>query len=321
MLLGLSPQEIENRKQRIIDFAELGIYIDSPLKTFSSGMLMRLAFSIAIHADPQCFIVDEALAVGDAYFQQKCMRKIHEFREAGGSILVVSHDLNGIKTLCNRAILIENGAIVMEGEPKKVVDYFEGTVLHDLHQGEGEVSVDQTIGTATTSTGEISLEWVKLQDDDGRELASVVSEEAVTIGFAVTANRAISSPHYGIAIRDRYGRSAFETNTYCMGQSPPPRGGRWRFDHDLLPLRLQSGARRLFGVDRRGQRRLRPRLLQGISPGPPRGAGPCVSISTTMPSSMPASPISPRSARSITRPWDSRHNRQAVVAAAVWVTA
>lgn len=222
LLLGLSPQEVEERKGKVIEFAELGVYIDSPLKTFSSGMLMRLAFAIAIHADPRCFIVDEALAVGDVYFQQKCMRRIHEFRESGGSILLVSHDLNGIKALCNRAIMIENGVIAMEGEPKKVVDYFEGTVLHDLHQGQSEVTVDQSIGTATTTTGEINLEWVKLQDDQGNELNSVISEQAVTVSFAVSANRDIASPHYGMAIRDRYGRSAFETNTYCMGRSPAP---------------------------------------------------------------------------------------------------
>lgn len=222
LLLGLTPPEIEERKEKIIQFAELGSYIDSPVKTFSSGMFMRLAFAIAIHADPQCFIVDEALAVGDVYFQQKCMRKINEFRDAGGSILFVSHDLNGVKTLCNRAILIENGAIVMQGEPKVVVDYFEGTVLQDLHQGQSDVAVDRSVGTATTTTGEVNLEWIKLQDDLGKEMHSVISEEAVTISFAITANRDIASPHYGIAIRDRYGRSTFETNTYCMGQSPAP---------------------------------------------------------------------------------------------------
>ena len=103
--IGMTNDEIERKKQTIIDFSELGDFINEPIKTYSSGMTMRLAFSIAIHADPTCFLVDEALSVGDAYFQQKCMRKIHEFRTGGGSIIFVSHDMNAIKTLCDTAII------------------------------------------------------------------------------------------------------------------------------------------------------------------------------------------------------------------------
>ena len=97
--IGMTNDEIKRKKQTIIDFSELGDFINEPIKTYSSGMTMRLAFSIAIHADPTCFLVDEALSVGDAYFQQKCMRKIHEFRTSGGSIIFVSHDMNAIKML------------------------------------------------------------------------------------------------------------------------------------------------------------------------------------------------------------------------------
>ncbi len=106
-LIGMTKEEIGQKKQAIIEFSELGDFINEPIKTYSSGMTMRLAFSIAIHADPTCFLVDEALSVGDAYFQQKCMRKIQEFRAAGGSIVFVSHDVNAVMMLCNAAIMGE----------------------------------------------------------------------------------------------------------------------------------------------------------------------------------------------------------------------
>ena len=95
--LGLSRREIEQRLNKIIDFTELKKFIHEPIKTYSTGMVMRLAFSVAIHADPKAFVVDEALSVGDAYFQQKCMRKIKEFKGNGGSIVFVSHDMNAVK--------------------------------------------------------------------------------------------------------------------------------------------------------------------------------------------------------------------------------
>ena len=143
-LIGMTRYEIEQRKQTIIDFSELGDFIDEPLKTYSSGMIMRLAFSIAIHADPKCFLVDEALSVGDAYFQQKCMRKIQEFRENGGSIIVVSHDMNAVMTLCDYARLLDHGKISITGSPKEVVDYYNNFILKKLHQGNQGDSQDRT---------------------------------------------------------------------------------------------------------------------------------------------------------------------------------
>ena len=110
--------KIDRKKQTIIDFSELGEFINEPIKTYSSGMTMRLAFSIAIHEDPTCFLVDEALSVGDAYFQQKCMRKILEFKGKGGSIVFVSHDTNAVKTLCDTAIILDNGRVIDPGSRK-----------------------------------------------------------------------------------------------------------------------------------------------------------------------------------------------------------
>jgi lipopolysaccharide transport system ATP-binding protein len=115
--LGLSRSEIDKKLDTIIGFTELGEFIHEPIKTYSSGMVMRLAFSVAIHAEPRAFVVDEALSVGDAYFQQKCMKKIKDFKDNGGSIVFVSHDMNAVKVLCDQAILLEHGSVVEQGEP------------------------------------------------------------------------------------------------------------------------------------------------------------------------------------------------------------
>jgi len=123
-LLGMSKEEINEKLETIVAFSELGDFIEEPLKTYSSGMIMRLAFSTAIHANPKAFVVDEALSVGDAYFQQKCMRKIKEFKNSGGSIVFVSHDMNAVKILCDRALLLDCGSAIEEGEPDKVINTY-----------------------------------------------------------------------------------------------------------------------------------------------------------------------------------------------------
>ncbi len=123
-LLGMTPEEIAAKREAIIAFSELGTAIDDPIHTYSSGMVVRLAFAIAIHADPACFVVDEALSVGDVHFQQKCMRRIKEFKANGGSIVFVSHDLNAVKVLCDRAIVLEEGEVVANGDPEFAVNRY-----------------------------------------------------------------------------------------------------------------------------------------------------------------------------------------------------
>lgn len=229
MLLGMSSEQISARRDAIIDFAELGEFIHEPLKTYSSGMIMRLAFAIAIHADPSCFVVDEALSVGDAYFQQKCMRAIQDFRTRGGSILFVSHDMSAVKSLCDHALLLEGGRIIDQGLPKDVVDHYHAMFLHRSHQGDVPVVINrptERVAQAQTprplaGTGEVELAKLEMFDAQGRIVEHVTSEETLSIVVHLLARRDLDSPHYGIGIRNRFGHSVFETNTYCMGQTPP----------------------------------------------------------------------------------------------------
>jgi ABC-type polysaccharide/polyol phosphate transport system ATPase subunit/SAM-dependent methyltransferase len=265
MLLGMTTGQIAARREAIIEFAELGAFIHEPLKTYSSGMVMRLAFAIAIHADPSCFVVDEALSVGDAYFQQKCMRAIQAFRARGGSILFVSHDMSAVKTLCDRAILLEGGRILDQGAPKDVVDHYHARLLHRTHQGDVPVVINrpgtETAGPdvassatpeATASgaepsakaplvgTGEVNLLALELRNAHGERVEHVVSEEPLTILARLRAERDLDQPHYGIGIRNRFGHSVFETNTYCMDRTPPPVAAgetiqiEWRLKANLI---------------------------------------------------------------------------------------
>jgi ABC-type polysaccharide/polyol phosphate transport system ATPase subunit len=220
-LIGMTKAEIIQKKQTIIDFSELGDFIHEPIKTYSSGMTMRLAFSIAIHADPTCFLVDEALSVGDEYFQQKCMRKIQKFRSEGGSIIFVSHDMNAVKTLCDSVILLDQGRVIDYGEPKNIVDFYQNMILKKMHQGDIPVQIkkikkEEKIKNSGISTSEVELVSFKIFNEKGEEISYIESENNIKIVYEVKALKDLEEPHYGLMIRNNLGLSVFETNTYCM---------------------------------------------------------------------------------------------------------
>lgn len=125
LLMGYSKEEMRRREKAIIEFAEIGEFIDAPVKQYSSGMHMRLAFAVATEVDPQILIIDEILAVGDASFQQKCFARIRNFREAGKTILFVSHNMQQIVQNCDRAVLLEHGAVVADGDPVEVLETYK----------------------------------------------------------------------------------------------------------------------------------------------------------------------------------------------------
>jgi ABC-type polysaccharide/polyol phosphate transport system ATPase subunit len=125
LLLGLSKQEIQSREQQILDFAELGDFIDSPVKQYSSGMFMRLGFAIATEIDPDVLLMDEILAVGDAAFQQKCSARIDDFRQRGKTIVFVSHNLSAVRQLCHRVLLVHNGVLLGDGPADQMVARYE----------------------------------------------------------------------------------------------------------------------------------------------------------------------------------------------------
>lgn len=210
-LLGMSREEIDRKKDAIVDFTELGNFIFEQLKTYSSGMVMRLAFSIAIHADPKCFVVDEALSVGDAHFQQKCMNRIRAFRENGGSIIFVSHDMNAIKMLCDKAILLNQGAVVEKGDPETVVNKYN-FLISKLNDPDNKIAVldhrDLSYGTFEGRIRGVSV----IGEQSGSNILN--SGENATIAVDIEAYEDIDNITIGILIRDKYGQDIFGTNTY-----------------------------------------------------------------------------------------------------------
>ncbi len=210
-LLGMSREEIDQKKNMVIGFTELGDFIYEQLKTYSSGMVMRLAFAIAIHADPKCFVVDEALSVGDAYFQQKCMSKIKEFRRNGGSIIFVSHDMNSVKMLCDRAVLLERGVVVNQGNTEAVTNRYN-FLIAKLNDKEGRI-IHSSQASSSYGTFEVKIESAVVI---GEQSASTVvsSGEHAVIRLQIRADKDIDNITVGILIRDRFGQDIFGTNTH-----------------------------------------------------------------------------------------------------------
>ena len=228
LLIGMDRDEIAARRDDIIAFSELGDFIHEPLRTYSSGMVMRLGFAIAIHAQPDTFLVDEALAVGDAHFQQKCFRAIRAFREAGGSILLVSHDLNAIKRLSDQVLLLDHGRMFELGEPETVVNSYNFLVAR---QGDADVIMQtesKREGEDGTDYGDGRAQIRSLSITGCASRASTVSAgEATRIAVRYVVHEPLPELTVGILVRDRFGQDIFGTNTFQLGVLAPSEAGEW----------------------------------------------------------------------------------------------
>ncbi|MBU3721183.1 MAG: ABC transporter ATP-binding protein [Burkholderiaceae bacterium] len=230
-LLGLSSEEIESITPQVIEFAELGPFIDTPIRTYSSGMQMRLGFSIAFHSRPKAFVVDEALSVGDARFQQRCMQKIREYKASGGALLFVSHDLNAIRLLCDQAMVLHQGRLMFHGAPEEAVRVYYKTLAGsdnepDSHSasgqdlstyGRGEVVIESLTWAHAARTVEISSDRSSKAPSPGSAHASITvsSGDPVQLQLAIRSEIAFSAS-VGILIRDRFGQDIFGINTAML---------------------------------------------------------------------------------------------------------
>ena len=216
-LLGYSAEEIARLMPEIESFAEIGEYIDQPLRVYSSGMQMRLAFSVATAIRPDVLIVDEALSVGDAYFQHKSFDRIREFREQGTTLLIVSHDKGTIQSFCDRAILLSAGKLAMEGEPEAVVDYYNAMLADRQNQSVLQERGDDGKTRTTSGTGEVAITDVGLFNVKGQRLDAVIVGERVLLKISAQAAEAVDQLVLGYGIKDRLGQMVFGTNTFHTG--------------------------------------------------------------------------------------------------------
>lgn len=212
-LLGMDSTTITRLMPEIEAFAEIGEYIELPVRVYSSGMQMRLAFSIATAVRPDILIVDEALSVGDAYFQHKSFDRIRQFQKQGTTLLIVSHDKQAITSICDRAVLLKAGELAMQGKPEAVLDYYNALLADHQNQtveqrylGDGRVQT-------TSGTGEASVEDIRLLNEAGNSIDVVDVGQLITLKIYVRVHVDIDRLILGYAIKDRLGQVIYGTNT------------------------------------------------------------------------------------------------------------
>ncbi len=241
-ILGLDSREMRKRFDAVARFAEIGDFMDRPVKTYSSGMFMRLAFAVAVNVDPDILLVDEALAVGDLIFQHRCMHRMNRLREQGRTILLVTHDLGAITRFCDRALLLDRGRLIEDGPPDVVVQKYRALIFQrerDYGQDPGEATgfaaaagvafggnipvvraipnIDHRFGS-----GEAGILGVDLLDEQGRPVREVFGGQRVTVRISVQFRQAVAAPILGYTVRDRLGVEISACNTSFAGQSLPP---------------------------------------------------------------------------------------------------
>ena len=223
-ILGIPGERITALMGEIEDFAEIGDYIDQPVRTYSSGMQVRLAFSVATAVRPDILIVDEALSVGDAYFQHKSFDRIRQFRDKGTTLFFVSHSPTAIKTLCNRALLLEGGVLIRDDAPDVILDYYNAMISAQ----EAHFAISQTeraSGERVTRSGNeaANISFIEFLSE-GKAVSVLRSGAAVTLRLEIEAREDLSELTAGLLIRDRFGNDVYGTNTFHLGQSLRPVG-------------------------------------------------------------------------------------------------
>ncbi len=249
-VLGLTRQQLDERFDAILAFADIGDFIDQPVKTYSSGMYVRLAFAVIANVDADVLIVDEALSVGDVFFGQKCMRFLREF-QSRGTLIFVSHDSAAVVNLCQRAIWLDHGRVLMDGPAREVSQaYHARSYGMDVQAGDAadgsydsadeaalpEIDTDRSAmrvfrfsaPSATFGDGRAKIRSVGLRDAAGAPLGSVSGGETVTLRIEALAHAELHSPIIGFFLKDRLGQQLFGTNTYLGGKggAHPARPGQ-----------------------------------------------------------------------------------------------
>ena len=231
-MMGFTKQEIDERLQDILDFADIGDFVHQPVKTYSSGMFVRLAFAVAINIDPEILIVDEALSVGDVFFQAKCYHKFEEFKKMGKTILFVSHDLTSIAKYCDRVILLNKGVKLAEGNPKDMVNMYKKLLVHQLDEETledvsgksaiGEKSEDKKawknnfeVNPTVTDYGERQAEIVDFAIIDQYGAYSSIIEKGTVykIKAKIHFHETVKNPIFTITIKNKQGTDITGTNT------------------------------------------------------------------------------------------------------------
>ena len=227
-MMGFSEKEIDEKLQSILEFADIGEYVYQPCKTYSSGMFVRLAFAVAINIEPEILIVDEALSVGDVFFQAKCYHKFEEFKKAGKTILFVSHDLSSIAKYCDRVVLLNKGVKLGEGEPKEMIDVYKQVLVGQYHipdsDDENLLEDDELKARAAAKsgvnpdaleygTGAATIKDYHITDKNGTVTTAIIKGEEFTLNYTVEFSQDIKAPIFAFTIKTIRGTEITGTNS------------------------------------------------------------------------------------------------------------
>ena len=214
-LLGLQVEQIRELMPQIEAFADIGDYMDQPVRVYSSGMQMRVAFAVATARRPDILIVDEALSVGDAWFQHKSFERIRQFRREGTTLLLVSHDKQAIQSVCDRALLLDGGRLAREGSPEEIMDYYNAMIAERENDGSvRQLDIGEGRTQTVSGTGEATVADIALLDEAGQRVEVVDVGSTVTLEVRVAVHAPIPRMVLGYMIKDRLGQPMYGTNTH-----------------------------------------------------------------------------------------------------------
>jgi len=219
-MIGFSKKEIDEKLPAILEFAGIGDYVYQPVKTYSSGMFVRLAFAVAINIDPEILIVDEALSVGDVFFQSKCYHKFEEFKKAGKTIIFVSHDLGSVVKYCDRVMVLNNGVKLKEGDPAEMIDVYKRVLVGqypangESTEAAGSVAPENTNeGTLEYGTKEAHITACYITDDHGLKTNAIIKGSEFTVHLEIFFEEKVEKPIFAFSIKDVKGTEITGTNT------------------------------------------------------------------------------------------------------------
>lgn len=217
-LMGFTVAQIDTVINELEAFAEIGEYFDQPVRTYSSGMQLRVAFGVVTAYRPEILIVDEALSVGDAYFQHKSLNRVREFQAQGTTLLLVSHDRGAIQAICDRAILLEKGTVIKDGNPEEVMDFYNALIAEKENSTIQQVTKDDGRVETISGTGEATVEEIALYNSKNEMVEFVGVGESVELRVKVKVHKDIESLVFGYGIKDRLGQVMYGTNTWHTKQ-------------------------------------------------------------------------------------------------------
>lgn len=217
-MIGYTEEEIKEKIPAILEFADIGEYVYQPVKSYSSGMFMRLAFAVAINIDPEILIVDEALAVGDVFFQAKCYHKFEEFKKEGRTVIFVSHDLSSISKYCDRVVCLNQGVKLGEGSPKEMIDIYKQVLVGQYH---ADAHTNRVVRneeqdpqkTLDYGSGKAKITYYDILDDKGLRNSSIMKGSECTIRMCVEFYEDVKAPIFAFTIKNKYGVEITGTNT------------------------------------------------------------------------------------------------------------